>query len=65
MKAEDQHFSVRSLHWRYSLANDGTEELYDHRSDPNEWINLRDDPAYTEKKTELKKELLRLTARQK
>ena len=61
MNAEDQHFSVRSLHWRYSLANDGTEELYDHRSDPNEWINLWDDQEYMEEKAELRDELLRLT----
>ncbi len=64
MNAEDQHFSVRSVHWRYSLANDHTEELYDHRTDPNEWTNLWDDPQYNEKKSELKKELLSLTGRQ-
>jgi len=64
MHAEDQHFSVRSVHLRYSLANDGTGELYDHRSDPNEWINLWNDPDYVEEKSKLNKELLRLTGRQ-
>jgi len=64
MKAEDQHFSVRSDHWRYSLANDGTEELYDHRNDPNEWYNLCESPEYKENKSQLKKELLSLTGRQ-
>lgn len=33
-------FSVRSEHWRYIRYPDGTEELYDHRQDPNEWHNL-------------------------
>jgi hypothetical protein len=32
--------SVRSEHWRYIRYADGSEELYDHRSDPNEWTNL-------------------------
>lgn len=64
MNAEDQHFSVRSLDWRYSLANDGTEELYDHRSDPNEWFNLWELPEYEERKSQLKNELLSLTGRQ-
>lgn len=32
--------SVRSRHYRYIRYSDGSEELYDHRSDPNEWKNL-------------------------
>jgi arylsulfatase A-like enzyme len=32
--------SIRNNRWRYIRYNDGTEELYDHRSDPNEWTNL-------------------------
>jgi len=36
--------SVRSLHHRYIRYADGSEELYDHRSDPNEWTNLANDP---------------------
>lgn len=32
--------SVRSEHWRYIRYADGSEELYDHRNDPNEWSNL-------------------------
>ena len=34
------HFALRSEHWRYIRYNDGSEELYDHRSDPKEWKNL-------------------------
>jgi choline-sulfatase len=32
--------AVRTEHWRYIRYADGSEELYDHRSDPNEWTNL-------------------------
>lgn len=32
--------SLRSRHYRYTIYADGNQELYDHRSDPNEWRNL-------------------------
>jgi choline-sulfatase len=32
--------SVRSEHWRYIRYADGSQELYDHRNDRNEWTNL-------------------------
>jgi arylsulfatase A-like enzyme len=32
--------SVRSEHWRYIRYADASEELYDHRNDPNEWTNV-------------------------
>ena len=38
--------TVRDSRWRYTRYFDGTEELYDHRSDPNEWHNLITDPAH-------------------
>lgn len=31
---------IRSEHWRYIRYADGSEELYDHRTDPREWTNL-------------------------
>jgi hypothetical protein len=37
---------VRSERWRYIRYADGSEELYDHRSDPHEWTNLARDPRY-------------------
>ncbi|MCB1064094.1 MAG: sulfatase [Verrucomicrobiae bacterium] len=40
--------TIRSEHWRYSVYADGSEELYDHRIDPNEWKNLATDPAMAE-----------------
>jgi arylsulfatase A-like enzyme len=40
---------IRSVRWRYIHYADGTEELYDHESDPNEWTNLLADPAAVHK----------------
>ena len=37
--------TVRSERWRYIRYSDGSEELYDHDNDPNEWHNLADDPS--------------------
>jgi arylsulfatase A-like enzyme len=34
------NYSVRTEQFRYIHYNDGSEELYDHASDPNEWRNL-------------------------
>jgi arylsulfatase A-like enzyme len=45
--------TIRSKHWRYTRYNDGTEELYDHRSDPHEWYNLASIPEHAGKKEEL------------
>ncbi len=45
--------SVRTEEWRYIRYHDGTEELYDHRSDPLEWYNLAEKPEYREVKREL------------
>ncbi|MEZ6087454.1 MAG: sulfatase [Pirellulaceae bacterium] len=44
---------VRTERWRYIVYADGSEELYDMKSDPNEWKNLADDPAYKSIKQEL------------
>jgi ELWxxDGT repeat protein len=45
--------AVRYEHWRYIRYGDGSEELYDHRTDPNEWTNLANDPNYEQVKAEL------------
>ena len=37
--------AVRSERWRYIRYADGSEELYDHESDPQEWHNLAQKPA--------------------
>jgi arylsulfatase A-like enzyme len=48
----DNH-TVRTEHWRFIRYADGSEELYDHRVDPNEWTNLAGDPRHDEIKREL------------
>ena len=45
--------AIRSERWRYIRYEDGSEELYDHSLDPNEWKNLADDFQYNEIKKEL------------
>ena len=39
--------SVRTADWRYTRYHDGGEELYNHRTDPNEWNNLAGDSRFT------------------
>jgi arylsulfatase A-like enzyme len=39
--------TVRTEHWRYIRYADGSEELYDHRTDLNEWTNLVADATFS------------------
>ncbi|HTL72470.1 MAG TPA: hypothetical protein VL863_04135, partial [bacterium] len=55
----NQQWSIRSERWRYILYNNGAEELYDHATDPHEWINLATDPAQAAQKQTLRRELCR------
>ncbi len=54
--------AVRTKHWRYIRYADGSEELYDHRSDPNEWTNLVTDARFSATKEELARWLPRSPA---
>ena len=36
--------AVRDERWRYIRYADGSEELYDHQTDPNEWNNIAAKP---------------------
>lgn len=47
--------SVRDLRWRYIHYADGSEELYDLQTDPNEWTNLASLSAHAETKARLAK----------
>jgi arylsulfatase A-like enzyme len=47
-------FSVRDERWRYTVYIDGSEELYDHSEDPEEWRNLAGDPRFAAVKAELR-----------
>jgi arylsulfatase A-like enzyme len=43
---EEGIYSVRDNRWRLIQYADGSEELYDHQQDPNEWKNLAEDGRY-------------------
>lgn len=45
--------SLRTKKWRYTKWSDGSEELYDHENDPNEWINLANSNNFNMIKAEL------------
>ena len=59
----EPHFSVRSKRYRYTLCATGEEELYDHKNDPHEWMNLANNPKYDEIKDNLRKELITIRDR--
>ena len=46
--------SLRTERWRYIRYADGSEELYDHGTDPNEWDNLAEAPEHAAKLDELR-----------
>ncbi len=43
-----KNHAVRSTNWRYIQYRDGSEELYNHQTDPGEHINLASDPKYAD-----------------
>ena len=45
--------AVSGDRFRYLRYRDGSEELYDIQTDPNEWINLANDPKFAATKAEL------------
>lgn len=45
--------AVRSQRYRYIRYQDGSEELYDHQVDPQEWVNLANESKYRQIKREL------------
>ena len=49
----ESYATVRDEHFRYIRYPDGTEELYDHDSDPNEWTNIAADPDHAIVKQQL------------
>lgn len=50
-------FAVQNESYRYIRYGDGSEELYDHAKDPNEWTNLADKPGLAKIKAGLAKHL--------
>ena len=47
------NYAVRDAEWRYIRYFDGSEELYLHSRDPDEWTNLADNPEYESVKQRL------------
>lgn len=45
--------AIRTERWRYIRYEDGSEELYDHESDPNEWTNLANHKKHRDTKRSL------------
>lgn len=58
-----KNHAVRSGDFRYIQYEDGSEELYNHVMDPNEWFNVSDDPDYLKIKNELKEDLPKINAK--
>ena len=50
-------FSIRTEKWRYTVYIDGSEELYDHVKDPEEWTNLAEDMQYEGIKQDLRRHI--------
>ena len=58
-KPAEQHWSLRTVRYRYILCRNGEEELYDHQADPHEWRNVSADPEHAEEKRKLKQKLMK------
>ena len=50
-----KNFSLRTEDWRYTRWRDGSEELYNHSEDPDEWHNLASNPEYNHIKQDMQK----------
>jgi arylsulfatase A-like enzyme len=48
-----ESYAIMNRDWRYIRYQDGSEELYDVRKDPNEWDNLAEKSKYAEIKKRL------------
>ena len=42
------NYAIISENYRFIQYNDGSEELYNHTSDPHEWYNVVNEPEYSE-----------------
>lgn len=51
--AQNEH-SICDGRYRYIIYRDGSEELYDHKHDPLEWMNLAADKKYADVKAQLR-----------
>lgn len=58
-----QNHAIRTDRWRYIRYADGSEELYDHSNDPQEWTNLASKSEHAELKSQLAQRLSMLNTR--
>ena len=58
---KENSFAVQNERYRYIRYSDGSEELYDHQIDPNEWTNLAKDPDRASIKKRLEDDVLRMS----
>ena len=49
-----KNHAVRSNQFRYIQYEDGSEEFYNHLTDPNEWYNQATNPEYRKEKEQMK-----------
>ena len=61
MSWKEGNHSLRDARWRYTRYSDGTEELYDHETDPYEWTNLAADRTFDDVRTAFAEALARVT----
>ncbi|MEZ6132641.1 MAG: sulfatase [Planctomycetaceae bacterium] len=54
--------SIRTEHWRYIRYTSGDEELYDHRTDADEWHNVAEDPQNAAQIARMKQWLPKINA---
>ncbi len=54
--------AITTADWRYIRYADGTEELYNQKTDKNEWTNQAKNPKFTEVKSDLAKYLPTINA---
>ncbi|QDV62402.1 sulfatase-like hydrolase/transferase [Crateriforma conspicua] len=54
---DQDNASVRDRRWRYIRYQDGSEELYDTQTDPNEWNNLADSDQHRDAKEAMNAQL--------
>ncbi|MFT5249241.1 MAG: arylsulfatase A-like enzyme [bacterium] len=55
-----QNYSYRTELWRYIRYHNGTEELYNHKTDVHEWYNLAENPKYSKILKRLNMEMLEI-----
>ncbi|MBU2883515.1 sulfatase [Psychrosphaera sp. B3R10] len=54
--------AVKSQRYRYIVYADGSEELYDHQNDPDEWHNVALEPSFASVKLALRQHLPQVNA---